>query len=191
MALKPGVKYDPSRISRSSTMSPGKKGLVYIMAEKKFRFNIVDVLILLILIAAAGVLAYVFILSDSDLEVKENHNIEYVVEVTSVNEIFRNTVNEGDRVTLASNRKKELGNVSAQPETVQALKTSFDETRGIEVYSPAEGLIDMTITFKGTAEKTEWGYSLDGTYINVNDTFDLIVGDTKLSVTCVRMTVLD
>lgn len=161
------------------------------MNEKKFRFNIIDVLILLILIVAAGVLAYVFILSDSDLEIKEQHNVEYVVEVTSVNEIFRNTVNEGDRVTLASNRKKELGSVSAQPEIAQTLKTSFDEKRGIEVYSPADGLIDMTITFRGTAEKTEWGYSLDGVYICVNDTIDLIFGDTRLNVTCVRVNVLD
>lgn len=161
------------------------------MAEKKFRFNIIDALILLILIAAAGVLAYVFVLSDSELEIKEMHTVEYVVEATSVNETFRNAISEGDRVTLASNRKREFGNVSAQPEINQSIKTSYDEINNVEVYSLAEGLVDMTITFRGSAEKDEWGYSLDGSHLTVNDSFDLIFGDTKLTVTCIKMTVLD
>ena len=161
------------------------------MTGKKFRFNIIDALILLILLAAGAVLAYVFVLSDTTLVKGENHTVEYVVEVTSVNEIFKDSVKEGDKVTLASDRKKELGEISKKPESYASVKTGFNNETGEEEYSFGDGLVDMVITFRGETEKTEWGYSNDDVYILVNDSIELIFGDFKGTATCIEVTVLD
>ena len=52
------------------------------MQKRAFKFNIMDVLILLVILAVAAVLLYVFVLSDKPiLRAAETHTVTYVVEV--------------------------------------------------------------------------------------------------------------
>ena len=162
------------------------------MSEKKFRFNIIDAVIVLVLVAAVAVLGYVFILSD-DTEVKgETHTVEYVIEVTSLNSMFTDAVSEGDRVTLEKDRELDLGVVSVPPEVRDSIKTGFDAEKEEEVYSKAEGLIDMLITFRAPAVETEWGYCIaDEVYITVNNSNEFIIGDLRCVGVCTELTVID
>ena len=162
------------------------------MSEKKFRFNIIDAVIVLVLIAAVAVLGYVFIISD-DTEVKgETHTVEYVIEVTSLNSMFADSVVEGDHVTFENNRDLDLGTVSAPPQVKTSIKTGFDAEKEEEVYAEAEGLIDMIITFRATTVETEWGYCIDDeAYIAVNNSNDFIIGDLRCVGVCTDVTVID
>ncbi len=163
------------------------------MSEKKFKFNIIDAVIIFVLIAAIAVLAYVFVFSD-DSEVKGDvHTVEYVIEVSSLNgELFHNAVAEGDFVTLDGDREIELGQVTTAPLVRTSIKTEFDNETGKEVYTEAPGLIDMTITFRATTVETEWGYCIDDkAYITVNNSNEFIIGDLRCVGICTAVTVID
>ncbi|MBR6807107.1 MAG: DUF4330 family protein [Clostridia bacterium] len=165
------------------------------MTAKKFRFNIIDAIILLVLIAAIGVLAYIFVISDDSEVEGEPHTVEYTIIVTSVNGKFKDSITEGSRVSLESNRKLDLGKV-VKYEYGGSVKTEFNKKPGeeaAEVYSVIEDeLIDMVITFRADTKKTEWGYCIDDeAYINVNNSFEFVVGDFRCVGVCSGVNVLD
>ncbi len=168
------------------------KGVIK-MAGKKNKFNIIDALIIIVLAIAVAVLAYVFVISDHLSEKGETHTIEYVIEATSLNEIFRDSVSQGDKVFIeTSSMPLEIGVVTAQPEVTQNYKTYYDNETGEEVYTPAESLINIKITFRATAEKTEWGYCIDDSaYITVNNSNVFLIGDLQCAAVCTGLTVID
>jgi len=163
------------------------------MTDKKFRLNIIDILILLVLVVAVAVLAYIFVLSDDTVIEGERYTVEYVVEINSVNkDAFMNSISEGDIITLEENRNKYVGTVSKQPQYLDCYKAGYSNEENKEVYTPAEDLIDIVVTFTAEAELDDWGYCIsDSVYIPVNSTTNLIIGDFRCSAVCVRSTVLD
>ena len=160
------------------------------MEKKKFRFNAVDVIIILIIVAAVALLAYVFFFSNKTVERYDTYEVECVVEVSRVNELFRDKLNEGDPVINNANNKT-FGRVTSPPERRPSVTAAFDEDTASEVYPEVPGSDDYIITFVGTAEKTEWGYRFADLYVTVNDTFTLQIGDVVCNCTCIKMTVLD
>lgn len=58
------------------------------MEKRKFRFNVIDALIILVVIAAVGVLAYVFASEkgDTDEKIGEKVKIQYVLQTTETRE---------------------------------------------------------------------------------------------------------
>ncbi|MBQ8524608.1 MAG: DUF4330 family protein [Clostridia bacterium] len=163
------------------------------MTDKKFRLNIIDILILLVLAVAVAVLAYIFVFSDDTIIEGERHTVEYVVEVNSVNkDAFLNSIAEGDIITLEDNRNKYVGTVSKQPQILDCYKAGYSNEENKEVYTLAEDLIDLVITFTAEAEHDEWGYCIsDSVYIPVNSSINLMIGDFRCTAFCVRNTVLD
>ena len=162
------------------------------MTSKKFKFNIIDALIILILIAAVAVLAYVFVFSD-DTDVKgEEHTIEYTIEFTSVNGTFADDIKEGQSVTLETDRKINLGTVTAY-EYGKCVKPMYNNETESEEYSVVkDNLIDMVVTFLAKAELDEWGYCIDDeTYIAVNNSMDYIVGEFRCIGMCTAVKVID
>ncbi|MBR3423580.1 MAG: DUF4330 family protein [Clostridia bacterium] len=160
------------------------------MESKKYRFNIVDVFIILIILGAVALLGYVFIFSNKTVEKYETHEVECVVEVTRVNELFRDKFSQGDAVINPSNNRQ-FGTVTEAPERKRSVTTAFDEKTGNEVYPEVEGADDYIITFVGTADKTEWGYRFADMYINVAEQCTVQIGDMQCMATCIKMTVLD
>lgn len=163
------------------------------MTDKKFRLNIIDILILLILAVAVAVLGYIFIFSDDTVIEGERHTVEYVVEITSINkDAFSNSVAEGDLVTLEENRNKYVGKVSKPVQILDCYKSSYSNAEGKEVYTLAENLIDIVVTFTAETELDEWGYCIsDSVYIPVNTSINLMIGDFRCTAFCVKNTVLD
>lgn len=165
------------------------------MAAKKIRFNIIDAIILLVLVAAIGVLTSVFVFSEGSEIEGDPHTVNYTVIVTSVDKKFEKAIPNGARVSLESNRKLDLGRV-IDVQTGGSVKTEFNKKTGdeaAEVYSVIEDeLIDMVITFSADTKKTEWGYCIDDeTYINVNDSFEFIIGNFRCVGVCSGLKVID
>ncbi len=158
--------------------------------RKKYKFNIIDLFIILIIVCAIALLAYVFIFSNKTVEKYDSFEVECVVEVTRVNELFRDKFNQGDPVINISNNRQ-FGTVTETPERKRSVTTAFDENTGSEIYPEVEGTDDYIITFVGTAEKTEWGYRFADMYLNVAEPCMLQIGDMQCSGTCIKMTVLD
>lgn len=162
------------------------------MTDRKFRLNFIDMLIIIVLVVAVGVLGYIFVFSDDTIAEGEHHTVEYVVEITSINrEYFENSVVEGDVVTLSEKRTKVLGTVTGV-QVYDCYKAAYSDEEDAEVYTKAENLVDIVITFTSEAEKDEWGYCIaEDVYIPVNTSIDITIGDFRGSAFCIKHTVLD
>ncbi|MCQ2456939.1 MAG: DUF4330 family protein [Clostridia bacterium] len=162
------------------------------MTDRKFRFNVIDALIIIVLIVAIAILAYVFVISDDTEPITDTHTVEYVMIGTSLNDTFRDAIHEGDQVFSTKDRSKVLGVVCAEPEVSVNVKEAFDYNTGEEVYPEGEGLIDVIITFRAEANKDAWGYNICDNYFLVNGSYSLSFGDVAIpAVDCVEVTVLD
>lgn len=163
------------------------------MTDKKFRLNIIDIFIILILAVAVAVLAYIFVLSDDTVIEGEHYTVEYIVEINSVNrEAFMNAISEGDIVTLEENRSKVIGTVSKQPQYLDCYKAGYSNEEGREVYTLADNLVDIVVTFTAEAVHDKWGYCIaDSVYIPVNTSINLMIGDFRCTAYCVKNTVLN
>ncbi len=160
------------------------------MERKKYRFNIIDVFIILIILGLIALLAYVFLFNSKSNENKEIAEVECVVEVSGINEIFRDKFNQGDIIKNVSNQKP-IGTITETPERRRTVTTAFDEKTGSEVYPEVERLDDYIITFVGKAEKTDRGYLFADMYLNVCEPCIIQIGDLQCTGTCIKMTVLD
>lgn len=159
--------------------------------KKKFKFNIIDAIIVLVLIAAVAVLAYVFVFSDESDVKGEECTVRYTVEFTSINDDFAEAIKEKDRVTFETDRKLDLGRV-VSVDYGNSVKTGFNNVTGEEEYTAVEGLIDIVVTFEVTAEKTEWGYCIDDeAYITVNNSNEFIIGSFRGVGICTAVEVID
>ncbi len=162
------------------------------MTERKFKLNFIDILILIVLAVAVGVLGYIFVFSDTTVVEGEKHTIEYVVEINSVNaEAFKDAVNVGDVVTLEEKRSTVLGTVTGV-EKRDCYKAGYSNSEKKEVYTKDDDRIDIIVTFTAEAELDKWGYCVaDETHLPVNTTIRLIIGNLSGSATVIKNTVLD
>lgn len=163
------------------------------MTGKKFRFNVIDVLILLVLVVAIGVLSYIFVFSDDTVVEGEKHTVEYVVEIGPINaEVFSGTVSEGDIITLENDRNAVLGVVSKPPQEYPSYKAYYSNSQKKEVYTAAEGQFDMLVTFTADTIKDDWGYCInDKAYLPVNTSINILIGDFRCTAYCVEAKVID
>lgn len=163
------------------------------MTDKKFRLNIIDIFIILILAVAVAVLAYIFVFSDNTTVKGENYTVEYVVAIDSINRnAFMNSIAEGDVVTLESDRSQVIGTVSKPPQYLDCYKTSYSNEKNEEVYTLAENLVDIVVTFTAETTLNEWGYCIDdAAYIPVNTSINIVIGDFRCTALCIKNTVLD
>lgn len=162
------------------------------MEKKKFRFNIIDAIILFVILAAIALLVYVFVISDKTVEEYPKCQIECVIEVTRINENLANEaqIGEGKNVFNPVNNKL-IGKVISEPEIKNTITTSFDEETGQEIYPEVEGLKDIYFTLRLDAEKTEWGFAAGDLYFDVNDSVRFRVGDFECNGTCLDLKVID
>ncbi len=135
--------------------------------NRKLRFNAIDVLILLLIAAVVYVLMNVFV-NNSD-----SAQIQYVVEISNLDERFAQSVKAGDSVQDAI-EKKSIGTVvGVQTEPYKQSNFSFDENK--EVISEVEDKISMKITIEAEAVDTETAYTVNGYQILVGKQFSLML----------------
>lgn len=136
--------------------------------KKGFSFNIIDVT--LIIIAFICICATVFFFTNADITSSKSDKkvtIEYTIEFNPLREEFRNLLEIGDGVTASTTMKAvgEIINVVYSDH----LYYGTNNENGQTVTSIYPGKINMQLTVRAEAVKTQTGYSVNG--------YDLFIGD--------------
>ena len=158
------------------------------MNKRKLRFNGVDVLLILMIAAAAFVLLYVFVFSDRGSDVQSGSDtvkIQYVVQLQNLDARFSESVRRGQAVEDAITRKS-VGTVVGV-ETQDFEKVVFDYDTGREVVSRAEDRITLLVTIEADAVETDQAFLVDGCDIRVGKQFSLILPELYGVGYCIRL----
>jgi len=161
------------------------------MQKRAFKFNIMDVLILLVILAVAAVLLYVFVLSDKPiLRAAETHTVTYVVEVAGLNEEYRDLIAVGDEV-IDSAKKLPIGTITAV-ETQEYFYMGENSREGTLVLSPVDGFVTQYVTIEAEASLVSDGYpkySIGGYDIFVGSLVYLSLPNLVCSGYCISLDV--
>lgn len=142
------------------------------LGRKPNKFNIVDALLLIIIVAAVGVLAYIF-LGNTLIKGSQNTTIEYKIEI----EIIKNDMlpeikklQEGAEI-FDSVRNQPIGKIKSV-EIEDAYKNVSNTVTGVitRVPQPEHSRIIMTVQSK--CEKTDMKYYIGGKNIMVGVKID-------------------
>ncbi len=143
------------------------------MKKNKIRFNLIDLLIILVIAAVVFLLLYVFVFSGNKNQVEEVNytNIRYVFEIQKVDSRFEDLVEVGQPVQDAVERRS-IGTVVGV-QAVPYQKLVFDSSTGIEAVADVENMITLKITVEATAVETDRAFSVDGCIIKVGEQYSL------------------
>lgn len=133
------------------------------MKIKKIRFNAIDVLIILVILAAVFAIAFRSGLKDSLVAIRSNETIVYTVKIRNLQEQSLALFEEGDEL-YNQNDDKYLGKVSKvigsrKAETYIALDNGDIQ----KSYYP-DGRIDIFLELECTGRVTDEGCMLGGNY---------------------------
>ncbi len=162
------------------------------MKTRKLRINGMDLVILLVLAAAVCLLLYVFVWSDKG-EVSqsgEKAEIEYVVELSGLEEQFADRIKEGEPVLDAVLRGS-MGAVFGTPESITAERINMDIDSGRLVSSTYPGRVNMYITIRAEADVTEREYSIAGQPVYVGAKLSLLFPGMKCDGYCIKIKAID
>ena len=131
--------------------------------KKTYRFNILDVLLILLVIGV--VFVAINIVSPMSfikkLQADSSHTIEYTVEFIGVDEDFLDTIKENDNV-MDSVSKNSLGTVVAVDYNTHYSELKYDEANNVGK------LVDYTDKYNVTVTITASGNYVSGEGYNVN-----------------------
>lgn len=136
--------------------------------RKSFRFNFIDVILLLIILGAAAILVYIFKSSGSDTTGIVDSNtkeIIYIIEAREVPDVFKGNVNIGDSVVDAVGLRP-IGEVvdvtySEAPFVYEA------DGSGTVMYSVYPDKLNISIKVRAIASITADSYSIGGYIMSV------------------------
>ncbi len=120
--------------------------------DRKLPLNLFDIIIILIVIAAAGI--FIFMQTrgeDSQSTAAKNSTIEYTVEIANISDKTEGMIKPGDSI-VDKVKKYNIGTVKSV-EYYPATKEAFDYEKGAAKYSELPGRLSAAVTI--TAECTE------------------------------------
>ena len=135
------------------------------------RFNLIDLLLIIIALVMVAAVVYVFlptswikgVLSDDSI------SIQYTIEIQGVDEALLKNINEND-VVIDSVSKSELGIVTAVDYSTHYTMLQYDETKQSGVLSVVPNKYNVIVTITADAEFISGeGYSVNGTRIAVGE----------------------
>ena len=136
--------------------------------KKKISFNLIDVALIVIALAAIAVLVFVF--NSKDIvkpSGKEKVKIEYTVTLSPVREEYINLIKVGDKV-VNTTVMEYCGEVVTVTNSDYYYVGINSET-GESVSTQYPGMKTIVVKIRATAIKTSYGYSVDG--------FDIVIGE--------------
>lgn len=129
--------------------------------KKKYRFNFIDVIILLIIFAIIAMVVVFFVLPGSDSPIRnESVEIEYVIKVSQINEELKDLIKVGDEVTENTGLSS-IGSVKDVKYTESVYNTVNKKT-GENVQQNYPGAVDVVITVSAKAQINTGIYKVDG-----------------------------
>ena len=138
------------------------------MSKRKFRFNIIDALIILLVLAAVGVIGYV-VASEKQApeEVKQDKKIQYVIQITELKDEFTGNIKPGETLY------EKLGVVTAC-NSEKTYYTGTDSKKGVQVISEIDGRSNMFVTLEADASFKDNIYTVNGVSILVGTSIRFI-----------------
>lgn len=144
------------------------------MEKKRFRFNAVDAVIVILVLAAAAVVGYVIFTEKNNVAPQaEKVRINYVMMVNEMRSVYTDKVKVGDEV-YESESEKYIGKV-VQVSSTASKRTGTNRSNGDQVVTELENRRDLYVTVEADAELTDNLYIVNG--------FNVIVGGTLSFVT--------
>lgn len=156
----------------------------------KFRFNLIDALLIVTIIAAAGILIYIFMSSEVDLFSDGNTvAIEYTVEIKQIRTEFRDLISIEDPVTDTVTQYP-IGSVTdvAYSDTQY---TGINRGTGELVFSNYPERMNIVVTIHATAEASSDGYIVNGYRVSVGKNIALRVPSFIGEGYCTTITEID
>ena len=143
------------------------------MKKKKIRFNLIDLIILVVIAAAVFLLLQIFVFSGNKNKADEVNytNISYVFEIQKVDSRFEDLVEVGQPVQDAVERRS-IGHVTGV-QAVPYQELTFNAEEGIETVSDVENMITLKITVEATAIEGDRDFTVDGCVIKVGRQYSL------------------
>ncbi|MBO7310250.1 MAG: DUF4330 domain-containing protein [Clostridia bacterium] len=140
-------------------------------AKHKGKFNFIDFLLVLIVLAIIAALVYVFLPSSHIKRVTSDKTLDmqYTIEILGVDEQYISNIVENDTV-IDSVTKSNIGTVTAVDYSMQYTELAYDEESSTGVLTPIAGKYNVVVTISATAEYEEGtGYTVNGTRIAVGE----------------------
>ncbi len=159
------------------------------MTKKKVRFNAVDVVIILLVLALIAAGLYLFVLRDRGTDAvtgSETSRIEYVVEIKKVEEQYAGAVTAGQSVEDAVWRHM-IGTVVGVEVTDYA-ESLFDNETNTEKTAYLDGYVNMKITIEADAVETDAHFTVNGTVICVGELYSFRFPEFYGNGYCIMLT---
>lgn len=159
------------------------------MSKTKVRFNIMDALILLTVLAVIAVLLYVFVFSetgDSLTGDADTYELTYVVEVTKLRSEFAQLVTPGTPV-IESAKKMPIGTVTAV-EVLPYQHMATNLTDGSLALTSVDDACNLYVTIVADAALDGISYSIGGYKICVGSQLYLSFADLVCEGYCISLT---
>ena len=162
------------------------------MRKTKLKFNLLDALIVLAILAVIAVLLYVFVWSEDrsveNLAGTSAVPITYVVEVSGIHKDFADMIEVGEK-PLDSAVKSPLGLITAL-ETQDHYYTGTNLHDGTLVLSKVEDYVNLYITIETEAMPESYAYTLNGSDLYVGKLINLSFDDIVCSGYCIALDIL-
>ncbi len=158
-------------------------------SKKRYRFNIVDIILLCVIFISIGAMIFLFFYDGKDNSADngvKTVEITYTVKQTQVPNILRGKINNFDSVYDGEDMKS-LGQV-IRVNTPDSKYSVYDRESGQQVEEIYPGKIDIVIDI--TAEATvlaDGRYSVNGKIINVGETMELRFPFYTCNAVCVAV----
>ena len=157
------------------------------MKKRKIRFNIVDVIIILVLIALAFAV-YRTVSGEKKAEANGAVTLRCVFRSDVIPDGLEANFRIGESV-FADGGKVRLGTVSAT-EVRPAVHTGVNTATGDTVFSDIEGKYTVYVTVDAAAEKSDNSYYIDGLEMLVGMHFDALTPEISCGCECISIETL-
>lgn len=151
---------------------------------KNKRFNFVDAILLIIILAIVGIVIYTSVAPITKQMFSSSFEVEYVMQIRGVRREFNNKITEGDRV-VETETLKQIGTVTRA--VYSASKFVGTASDGRTVTSDYPGMYDVTITVRATAEMPSGMYEVNSFPITAGKTIPFRVPDFIGEAVCVSI----
>ncbi len=148
----------------------GSYGRQMATKAKKRRFNVVDALIIVLVLAVIAVAVWLVVWRKNVQNAEESFDIEYIVELRTIRDEFTDNFKVGDKL-IDSASKLQLGEIIATNITPATFTGTNYETGSLAYYDYPEHS-DVALTVKATATLNS-----DGEYL-IDHGFVISVGET-------------
>lgn len=133
------------------------------MAEKKMKITVIDVIIILVVLAAATVGAAKLL--PKFINNSENEKVNFTVLIQRQDESFANAINIGDNVTISLTEKD--GGIVKDVKAGPAVTLAYNSIDGTYANKEIDGKYDVYVTIEADMEVSDLAMKAGGTAVKV------------------------